>query len=81
MPAAWSNKDERQYKHILKSCKRTDRRRSTQTCKRIAAATVNRQRSAEGRTLEGLQENLATPGGQVALFGIGWAIGYWMRGQ
>jgi hypothetical protein len=51
MPVAWSVKDERQYKHILSSCKRTDRRRSLRTCKRIAAATVNKQRRREGRTL------------------------------
>jgi rubrerythrin len=54
MPAAWSRKDERQYEHILRSCRRTDRRRSPKTCKRIAAATVNKQRRAEGRTLSGL---------------------------
>lgn len=56
MPAAWSKKDERQYKHILQSCQRTDRRRSLKTCKRIAASTVNKQRSQEGRTLTGLGE-------------------------
>lgn len=54
MPAAWSQRDERQYGHILKSCRRTDRRRSMKTCKRIAATTVNKQRGREGRTLSGL---------------------------
>lgn len=46
MPAAWSRKDERQYEHIVSSCTR-----SKKTCKRVAAATVNKRRSAEGRTL------------------------------
>ena len=50
--AAWSRKDERQYKHIRQSCML--RRRSMRTCTRIAAATVNKQRSREGRTLSDL---------------------------
>jgi hypothetical protein len=45
MPAAWSKKDERQYKAIVKSC-----RKSKTTCKRIAAATVNKRRRQQGRT-------------------------------
>lgn len=45
MPKAWSAKDERQYKHILKSCKHGEK-----TCKRIAAATVNKTRAKQGRT-------------------------------
>jgi hypothetical protein len=53
MPAAWSNKDERMYAAIKKSCNaRGDR--TTKTCTRIAAATVNQQRRREGRTLSGL---------------------------
>ena len=48
MPKAWSNKDERQYEHIKESSK--ERGRSTRTAKRIAAATVNKKRSEEGRT-------------------------------
>ena len=42
MPTAWSNKDERKYEHIKESA--TKRGRSTKTAKRIAAATVNKQR-------------------------------------
>lgn len=53
MPAAWSKKDERQYKAIKKSCLSRDRRR-TRSCTRMAAATVNKQRRKEGRTLSGL---------------------------
>jgi hypothetical protein len=48
MPRAWSAKDERQYEHIKKSA--LQRGRSTKRAKQIAAATVNKQRSAEGRT-------------------------------
>lgn len=51
MPAAWSKKDERQYRHIVSSCTRSDRE-----CKRIAAATVNKRRRRESRTLEGLDD-------------------------
>lgn len=50
MPKAWSNKDERQYEHIKKSEK--DEGRSDERAKEIAAATVNKQRSKEGRTKE-----------------------------
>jgi len=46
MPAAWSKHDERQYKAIVKSCSKSKR-----TCKRIAAATVNKRRRIEGRAL------------------------------
>ena len=47
MPKAWSNKDERQYEHIKDSAKKEGR--STKRAKQIAAATVNKQRSSEGR--------------------------------
>jgi hypothetical protein len=48
MPRAWSNKDERQYEHIKESAGK--RGRSSRRAKQIAAATVNKQRSEEGRT-------------------------------
>ena len=48
MPKAWSDKDERQYEHIKKSAKKQGR--SSGTATRIAAATVNKERAAEGRT-------------------------------
>lgn len=72
MPAAWSAKDERQYKHILGSCRRTDRRRSLRTCKRIAAATVNKQRRREGRTLGEMtmSERLMQPGYFIPIAGV-----------
>mgnify|MGYP001170210066 CR=1 FL=1 len=46
--AKWSNKDERQYKHIKKSVKQ--RGKSEDTAEEIAARTVNKQRRKEGRT-------------------------------
>lgn len=48
MPKAWSAKDERQYKHIKASEKKTGR--SAKRAKAIAAATVNKKRRAQGRT-------------------------------
>ena len=48
MPKAWSNKDERQYEHIKSSAKKSGR--SAKRAKQIAAATVNKERAAEGRT-------------------------------
>lgn len=44
----WSNKDERQYKHIKKSVQQ--RGKSEHTAEEIAARTVNKQRRKEGRT-------------------------------
>lgn len=49
-PKAWSKKDERQYEHVKKSEK--EQGRSTDRAEEIAAATVNKQRSKEGRTKE-----------------------------
>ena len=48
MPQAWSSKDERQYEHIKDSEKKEGR--SLKRAKQISAATVNKQRKAEGRT-------------------------------
>ena len=48
MPTSWSNKDERQYEHIKDSERKEGR--SMKRSKEIAAATVNKQRSKEGRT-------------------------------
>ena len=47
---AWSPKRERQYKHIKEEEK--ERGRSEGTAERIAAATVNRTRTAKGETKE-----------------------------
>ncbi len=48
MPKKWSDKDERQYKHIKKSEK--DEGKSAKRAKAIAAKTVNKQRRSEDRT-------------------------------
>ncbi len=53
----WSTKDERQYKHIVKSCSVSPvtskcspcAAKRLARCKRIAAATVNATRRREGR--------------------------------
>ena len=45
---SWSEKDERQYEHIKSGEQR--RGRTAKVAKRIAAATVNKTRSGEGRT-------------------------------
>ena len=47
---AWSDKRERQYEHIKENEK--ERGRSEQSAERIAAATVNRTRTAKGETKE-----------------------------
>jgi len=44
----WSPKRERQYEHIKEE--ETERGRSEDTAERIAAATVNRTRTAKGET-------------------------------
>lgn len=48
MPRAWTEKDERQYKHILESAR--DDGKGEDRAKEIAARTVNKQRREEGRT-------------------------------
>lgn len=47
MPKAWSTKDERQYEHVKESEEKQGR--GAKRAKSIAAATVNKQRSKEGR--------------------------------
>lgn len=53
---AWTKKDERKYEAIFESCRFGSRPRAEKTCKRIAAATVNRDRALRGLAApEGLQ--------------------------
>jgi hypothetical protein len=47
---AWTAKRERQYEHIKEN--EQERGRSEDTAERIAAATVNRTRTAKGETKE-----------------------------
>jgi plasmid stabilization system protein ParE len=51
MPKEWSDKDERQYEHIKES-EQKEQGRSEDRAEEIAAATVNKRRSKEGRTKE-----------------------------
>jgi hypothetical protein len=46
--SAWSKKDERQYEHVKESAQK--RGASAGRAKEIAARTVNKQRSKQGRT-------------------------------
>lgn len=48
MPKSWSKKDERQYEHVKES--EREQGRSPKRAKEIAARTVNKQRTKEGRT-------------------------------
>ena len=48
MPDAWSDKDERQYQHVLDSERKSGK--DTAEAEEIAARTVNKQRREEGRT-------------------------------
>lgn len=50
MPKAWSDKDERQYQHVKES--ELERGHSEDRAEEIAARTVNKQRSEEGRIKE-----------------------------
>ncbi|MEI2764408.1 MAG: hypothetical protein V9F82_01750 [Dermatophilaceae bacterium] len=51
MPKAWSSKDERQYEHVKDS--EQERGRSAERAEEIAARTVNKHRSSQGRTTSG----------------------------
>lgn len=44
MPSSWDPKDERQYKHLVEQYQGNPR------AKEIAARTVNKQRTEDGRT-------------------------------
>ena len=46
MPKEWSNKRERQYEHIKESAE--EQGKPAKTAKRIAAATVNKERARSG---------------------------------
>lgn len=59
MPEAWSNKDERQYRHVKKTAK--ERGRSDDQAKEIAARTVNKQRREEQRTANRTTQGTGNP--------------------
>jgi hypothetical protein len=50
MPREWSNKRERQYEHIKESAQ--EQGKPAKTAKRIAAATVNKERARSGEAKE-----------------------------
>ncbi|KFJ04651.1 hypothetical protein [Bifidobacterium subtile] len=54
MPKAWNKKDEKQYQHVKDS--ELDQGHSNDRAEEIAAATVNKQRSKEGRTKKQQEE-------------------------
>lgn len=59
MPAKWSAKDERQYKHIVQNGKKQGK--STERAEEIAARTVNKQRRSEGRTPNSRSQGTGNP--------------------
>lgn len=59
MPNAWSKKDERQYRHVKQS--ELDRGRSEERAEEIAARTVNKWRSEEGRSAENKSRATGSP--------------------
>ena len=50
MPREWSKKRERQYEHIKESAR--EQGKPAKTAKRIAAATVNKERARSGEAKE-----------------------------
>jgi hypothetical protein len=59
MPAAWSKKDERKYKHIKSS--ELKRGRGEKRAEEIAARTVNKERRSEGRTPQKSSQGKGNP--------------------
>jgi hypothetical protein len=78
MPKAWTPKDERMYRHIVQSCTKS-RRKPKSVCKSIAAATVNKLRKKQGRTLSGFVVEASRRSANDPETG-GWAPG-WSRGE
>lgn len=59
MPAAWRDKDERQYEHVKES--ELERGRDEDRAEEIAARTVNKQRRKEGRTRNKTTQGTGNP--------------------
>lgn len=59
MAFEWTDKDERQYLHILEEQKK--RGKKTDKAEEIAARTVNKQRRQEGRTPNKTTEGTGNP--------------------
>lgn len=63
MPRAWTDKDERQYKHITQSAKEDGK--SPKRAKEIAARTVNKQRREDGRTPSRTSQDTGNPNNRM----------------
>ncbi|MCO6047855.1 Rho termination factor N-terminal domain-containing protein [Aeoliella sp. ICT_H6.2] len=59
MPRAWTNKDERQFKHVKQSA--MDRGRSEDRAEEIAARTVNKHRRQSGETSNRTTQGTGNP--------------------
>lgn len=59
MPEAWSEKEERQYKHIKESARKSGK--SAERAKEIAARTVNKQRRKQGKTPQKTSQGTGNP--------------------
>ena len=59
MPGAWSNKDERMYRHIKEGQK--DRGTPDDRAEEIAGRTVNKHRREEGRTPNSKSQGTGNP--------------------
>lgn len=62
MPKEWTNKEERQYEHIKDSVKK----RGGGRAKEIAARTVNKQRSKNGKTANSRSRSTGHRGSSLA---------------
>lgn len=59
MAAEWTDKDERQYQHIVEQQKKSGKK--TDKAEEIAARTVNKQRRKEGRTPSKITQGTGNP--------------------
>jgi hypothetical protein len=59
MPNAWSEKEERQFKHIKESARKSGKRAAR--AKEIAARTVNKQRRQQGKTPQKTSQGTGNP--------------------
>lgn len=59
MPNAWRKKEERQFKHIKESARKSGK--SAERAKEIAARTVNKQRRKQGKTPQKTSQGTGNP--------------------
>ena len=63
MPKAWTDKDERQFKHIKKSA--MERGKSEERAEEVAGRTVNKTRRKEGRTPNKTTQGTGNPNSRL----------------